>query len=36
MGGVQLEFLEENGEVVALKISGVGINVQVPRVREGR
>jgi len=36
MGGVQLEFLEENGEAVALKISGVGIDVGVPRVREGR
>jgi hypothetical protein len=34
MGGVQLEFLEENGEVVALQISGVGIDVTVPRVRE--
>jgi len=34
MGGVQLEFLEENGEVVALQISGVGIDVRLPRVRE--
>jgi hypothetical protein len=32
----QFEFLEENGEVVAVQLSDVGINVRLPRVREGR
>jgi hypothetical protein len=32
----QFEFLEENGEFVALQYSDVGINVRVPRVREAK
>jgi hypothetical protein len=36
MGGVQLEFVEEDGEVVALQISGVGIDVRLPRVSKGK
>ena len=34
--GAQLEFLEENGEVVALQFYGVGFDARLPRVREGR
>jgi hypothetical protein len=36
LGSPQFEFLEENGEVVALQYSDVGANVRLPRVREGR
>ncbi|HEY7334463.1 MAG TPA: hypothetical protein VH639_06240 [Bryobacteraceae bacterium] len=32
----QLEFLEENGEIVALQYSDVGANARLPRVRENR
>jgi hypothetical protein len=35
-GGTQLEFLEESGQVVALQFSDVGVNVRLPRVREGK
>jgi hypothetical protein len=34
--GAQLEFLEENGEAVALQYSDVGGDVRLPRVREGK
>jgi hypothetical protein len=34
--GARLEFLEENGEVVALQYSDVGGDVRLPRVREGK
>jgi hypothetical protein len=34
--GPQLEFIEENGEIVALQFYGVGIDVPLPRVREGK
>jgi len=34
--GQQLEFIEENGEIVALQFYGVGIDVRLPRVREGK
>jgi len=32
----QFEFLEENGEVVAVQVSDVGVNVRLPRVRESK
>ncbi|HEY7334462.1 MAG TPA: hypothetical protein VH639_06235 [Bryobacteraceae bacterium] len=34
--GVQLEFVEENGEIVALQYYGAGFGGPLPRVREGR
>jgi hypothetical protein len=34
--GPQIEFIEENGEIAALQFYGVGIDVRLPRVREGR
>ena len=34
--GPQLEFIEENGEIVALQFYGVGIDARLPRVREGK
>jgi hypothetical protein len=34
--GAQLEFLEENGEAVALQYADVGGDVRLPRAREGK
>ena len=34
--GPQLEFLEESGEAVALQVYGIGVDVRLPRVREGK
>jgi len=36
LGSPQFEFLEENGEVVALQYSDVGANVRLPLVREAK
>jgi hypothetical protein len=34
--GVQLEFLEENREIVAIQFLGAAGEARLPRVREGR
>jgi hypothetical protein len=34
--GAELEFIEENGEIVALKFYGIGVDARLPRVREGK
>jgi len=34
--GQQIEFIEEHGEIVAIQFNGVGFDVRLPRVREGR
>ena len=35
-GGAQLEFVEENGEIVALQLYGIAGNPRLPRLREER
>jgi hypothetical protein len=34
--GAQLEFVEADGEVVALRVSTIGLDVRLPRVRQGK
>jgi hypothetical protein len=34
--GQQLEFIEENGEIVALQFYEIGVDARLPRVREGK
>jgi hypothetical protein len=34
--GPELEFIEENGEIVGLQFYGVGFDVRLPRVRDGK
>jgi hypothetical protein len=35
-GGAQLEFVEENGEIVALQLYGIAGDPKLPRLREGK
>jgi hypothetical protein len=35
-GGAQLEFVEENGEIVALQLYNIAGDARLPRVREGK
>jgi hypothetical protein len=35
-GGVQFEFIEENGEIVALQLYGLAGDVRLPRIREAK
>jgi hypothetical protein len=35
-GGAQLEFVEENGEIVAIQLYGIAGDVRVPRLRAGK